>query len=200
LKGKKIAVQKNFVGESFLMYVLKKNGLSLADVNEVDTESGAAGAAFASGQVDAAVTFEPWLSKAKERKDGKVLVSSADEPGVIVDTLSINAAYLKNHQETVRRVARGWFKALDYWKSNPEESNEIMAKHYNVSTTEFADLITGVKWPTLDENRAYFGLEEQKGKFYSVADTFSNAFLELGSIKSKPNIDDAIDKSIIGNL
>jgi len=200
LKGKKIAVQKNFVGESFLMYVLKKNGMSLSDVNEVDTESGAAGAAFASGQVDAAVTFEPWLSKAKERKDGKVLVSSADEPGVIVDTLSINTSYLKNHPDTVKKVARGWFKALDYWKANPQESNEIMAKHYNVSTSEFADLITGVKWPTLDENKTYFGPGEQKGKFYSIADIFSNAFLELGSIKSKPNIDDAVDKNIINNL
>lgn len=197
LKGKKIAVQKNFVGESFLMYVLKKNGISITEVEESDTESGAAGAAFVSGQVDAAVTFEPWLSKSSERKGGKVLVSSADEPGVIVDTLSINETYLKDHPDTVKKVLRGWFKALDYWKSNPDEANEIMAKYYNVSAEEFADLITGVKWPTLAENKTYL---QKDGKFYEVADTFSNIFLELGTIKAKPNIDAAIDSSIINDL
>lgn len=197
LKGKKIAVQKNFVGESFLMYVLKKNGMSISDIEEVDTESGAAGAAFVSGKVDAAVTFEPWLSKSSERKGGKVLVSSADEPGVIVDTLSINETYLKDHPDTVKKVLRGWFKALDYWKSNPNEANEIMAKYYNVSATEFADLITGVKWPTLSENKTYL---QKNAKFYEVADTFGNIFFELGTIKAKPDIDVAIDNSIINNL
>lgn len=197
LKGQKIAVQKNFVGESFLMYVLKKNGMSPTDVSEVDTESGAAGAAFVSGQVNAAVTFEPWLSKAKDRKDGKVLVSSADEPGVIVDTLSINETYLKNHPNTVKEVVRGWFKALDYWKAHPDESNEIMAKHYNVTAAEFSDLITGVKWPSLDENKTYLN---PGGKFFEVADTFSNVFLEINSIKAKPDINKAIDSTIINNL
>ncbi len=200
LKGKKIAVQKNFVGESFLMYVLKKHGLSPNDVEEVDTESGAAGAAFVSGQVDAAVTFEPWLSKAKERKDGKVLVSSADEPGVIVDTLSVNHNYLKNHPDVVKKVIKGWFEALDYWKTNPTDADQIMAKHYNVTPVEFTDLITGVKWPTLGENKSYFGLGQDKGKFYDVADTFSNIFLELKTIKTKPNIDEAVNKSIIDSL
>ena len=83
------------------MYLLKKNSMSVDDVQIIDTESGAAGAAFVSGKVDAAVTFEPWLSKAKERKDGKVLISSADAPGVIVDTVSVNETYLKNNPENM---------------------------------------------------------------------------------------------------
>jgi NitT/TauT family transport system substrate-binding protein len=64
LKGKKIAVQRNFVGESFLIYYLQQNGMTVSDVEMVDMESGAAGSAFAAGSIDAAVTFEPWLSKA----------------------------------------------------------------------------------------------------------------------------------------
>lgn len=200
LKGKKIAVQKNFVGESFLMYVLKKNGLSATDVNMVDMESGVAGAAFASGQVDVAVTFEPWLSQGKNRAGGHILVSSANEPGVIVDTLSVNETYLKNNPDTVKKVLRAWFKALDYWRENTEESNQIMAKYYNVTPEEFAEYISGVKWPTLNENIVYFGEGSAKGKFYEVADTFSNIFLELNTIKAKPDIDRAVDKSILNNL
>lgn len=200
LKGTQIAAQKNFVGESFLYYLLKKNGMSPNDVQVVDMESGAAGAAFAAGQVNSAVTFEPWLSKAKELKDGKVLISSADEPGVIVDTLSINETYLKDNPDKVKKVMRAWFKALDYWKANPEEANSIMAKHYNLSTAEFADYITGVKWPNYSENVTYFGTTENPGKYFEVANTFNEVFKDLGSIKGSVNISDSVDSKILTDL
>ncbi len=200
LKGKKIAAQKNFVGESFLMYLLKKNSMSVDDVQIIDTESGAAGAAFVSGKVDAAVTFEPWLSKAKERKDGKVLISSADAPGVIVDTVSVNETYLKNNPENVKKFIKAWFKALDYWKNNSDESNQIMSKYYNVTPAEFKDLITGVKWPTYQENQTYFGTKSNPGKIYDIANTFIQVFQEMGSIKDKPDMTKAIDSSLLVNL
>src|SRR5437660_5294221 len=94
LRGKRIAVQKNYASEALLNYILKKQGLKPTDVEKIDMEGGAAGAAFVSGQVDVAVTFEPWLSKAKERRGGKVLLSSAAVRGVIVDILSIRKDYL----------------------------------------------------------------------------------------------------------
>jgi len=200
LKGKQIAAQKNFVGESFLYYTLAKNGMSPSDVKVVDMESGAAGAAFAAGQVNAAVTFEPWLSKAKERPDGHVLISSADEPGVIVDTLSINATYLKNHPETVKKVERAWFKALDYWKSNPADADAIMAKHYGMNTKDFADLLTGVTWPDYAANVAYFGTADQPGKFFDVAATFNTVFTNLGSIKKPIDVNKAVDVTTLAEL
>src|SRR5207253_2486605 len=70
LKGQKVAVNQGSVSEWFLAQVLKKNGLSLSDVTEQNMKSGEAGAAFVAGQVDVAVTWEPWLSKAKARADG----------------------------------------------------------------------------------------------------------------------------------
>lgn len=200
LKGKKIAAQKNFVGENFLYYVLKKNGIALKDVEIVDMESGAAGAAFVAGSVDAAVTFEPWLSKAKEREGGKMLVSSSDEPGVIVDTFSINETYLKNNPENVKKIMRGWFKAVDFWKNNPTEANEIMAKAYKLQTQEFADFISGLKWPNYQENLTYFGTQKEHGKIYEVADTFNSLFIELEVIQLKTDVNKAIDRSLLYNL
>lgn len=200
LKGKKIAAQKNFVGESFLMYVLKKNGMSVNDVEIIDTESAAAGSAFVSGKVDAAVTFEPWLSKAKERQGGHVLVSSADEPGVVVDILSVNEKYLKDHPDNVKKVMQAWFKAVDYWKAHPDEANQIMANDYKLKPAEFADFISGLKWPSYEENLAYFGTKDNPGKIYDVAQIFSQAFLESGSIKSAPDMKAAIDDSLLRGL
>lgn len=201
LKGKKIAVQKNFVSESFLNYVLKKNGLKTTDVQMIDMEAGSAGAAFVAGQVDVAVSFEPWLSKAKERKGGgHVLVSSADVPGVLVDALSINEKYLKEHPGTVKKVMRAWFRAVEYIKQNPDESNAIMAKYYKISPQEYKEMISGLTWPSLEENKAYLGNETGKGTIFSVAQTFIEVFKETGQIKSAPNMEAAIDQSLINSL
>lgn len=199
LRGKTIAVQRNYASEALLNYVLKKHGLKPTDVQKLDMEGGAAGAAFVSGQVDAAVTFEPWLSKAKERRGGKLLVSSADVPGVIVDILSIREDYLKQHPDVVKKVMRAWFKALAYWKDNRAEAEAIMARHYNSTPTEFAGLISGLIWPSYEENRTYFGNSNQ-GPIYDIGHTFVEIFLDTGQIKTRPDITKAVDDSFLRSL
>ena len=199
LKGKTVLVQKNYASESLLDYLLEKNGIAFADVNTVDTEAGAAGAAFAAGKTDAAVTFDPWLSKAKERAGGHILLSSKDAPGVIVDILSVQQDYLKDHQEIVAKVVVGWFKAVEYWKQHPDESNAIMAKHYSVTPKEFTDQVAGLIWPSYDENVSYF-TQNAKPSIYDVTDTFVSIFLKTGQIQRKPDLESAIDSSILQNL
>jgi NitT/TauT family transport system substrate-binding protein len=200
LKGQKVAVQKNFVSESFLYYLLQKNGLTPKDVKIVDMEAGTAGAAFVSGSVDIAVTFEPWMSKAKDRRGGKILISSKEADGVISDILTIREDYLKEHPEAVKKFMRSWFKALDYWKSNPEEANNIMAKHYNLSGEKFKILAEGVIWPSLEENIQYFGKSQGSGKIYDIANTFSEVFITTGQIKSKPAMDSGINQDLLLQL
>lgn len=200
LKGRKIFVQRNFVSEAFLQYVLGKNGISLNEVELVDTEAGAAGAAFVAGKADVVVTYEPWLSKAKERAGGKVLISTADEKGVIVDSLSVDEKVLKEQPQDVKKVMRAWFEAVDFWRKNPNEANELMAKHYNMSSQEFSELISGLIWPTYEQNLTYFGTKENPGRIYQVSDIFSDVFLQTKSIKSKPDMAKAIDDSFLRTL
>jgi len=200
LKGKKVAVQKNFVGESFLLYLLQQGNISSDDLTMVDMESGAAGAAFVAGQVDAAVTFEPWLGKAKTRQGGHILISSKDEPGIIVDLLSVNNNVLKTRPSDVKALERAWFKAVDYWKNNPKEADAIMAKQYDMSANDFADTISGLQWPDYDKNKEYFGTQDNPGKIYEIAKTFSNIFAKAGTINHEPEMTTAIDRGILQSL
>ncbi|MBI5793821.1 ABC transporter substrate-binding protein [Candidatus Uhrbacteria bacterium] len=200
LKGKTVLVQKNYASEALLDYLLEKNGIAFSDVNKVDTEAGAAGAAFAAGKAEAAVTFEPWLSKAKERAGGHILLSSKDAPGVIVDILSVQEQYLKDHPETVAKVARGWFRAVDYWNQHPEESNAIMAKHYQLTPQEFAEQVTGLRWPAYKENVAYF-TKGATPSIYDVTETFVDIFRKTGQISgAKPDLSSAVDASILAAI
>lgn len=39
--------------------------------------------------------------------------------------------------ELVKGLMRGWFKALKYYKENPVEASEIIAKHYDITPEKY---------------------------------------------------------------
>src|SRR5258708_3950083 len=66
LKGKTIAASAPGTAPYFtLAWMLKKNGLSVKDVTVVNLEPAATAQAFVSGQNDAAMTYQPYLSPAR---------------------------------------------------------------------------------------------------------------------------------------
>ncbi|MBI2437058.1 MAG: ABC transporter substrate-binding protein [Candidatus Magasanikbacteria bacterium] len=200
LKGKKIAAQKNFVPESLLNFLLIQNGMKPDDVEIIDADGGSAGAAFVSGNVDVAVTFEPWVSQAKEREGGHVLASSADVYGAIVDVLLIQEKYLTEHPEVVQGIMNAWFEALAYIEKNPEESYEIMAKHYGMPADEFMAIIAdGVEWPSYEKNVEYFA-SDKNSSVYEVIDTFRNVLIETDTISPNVNLEGLIDARLLENL
>src|SRR6185295_9408811 len=87
LRGKKVGFQKGLPSHFLLLTVLQAANLSPSDVQQVDLDDDKAGAAFAAGRLDAAVTWEPWISKAAAPANGKILVSTREYPGLIVDAL-----------------------------------------------------------------------------------------------------------------
>src|SRR5438128_12358800 len=115
--------------------VLQKNGLSLSDVKEQNMKSGEAGAAFVAGQVDVAVTWEPWLSKAKARVDGKILVSSKEYPDLIMDSFAFRKDFIDKYPATVKEFMKAYYDAFDWFQKNTTEGLGIVAK----ATSETAD-------------------------------------------------------------
>ena len=129
LKGKRVAFLEGSIAQFYLSYLLKREGLSEKDITAVNMGStGDAGAAFVAGRVDAAVVWEPWLSKGKSAPDSHVLIDSSKTPGLIIDTLAFRQDVVKSRPDDVRKVVRAVGQAVDYWRKNPKESTEIMTK------------------------------------------------------------------------
>ncbi|MDF2959995.1 MAG: aliphatic sulfonates family transporter, periplasmic ligand-binding protein, partial [Paenibacillus sp.] len=64
LKGKKVATELGTVDHLLMLTALNKSGLKEKDVNYVNMTVNDAGPAFIAGNLDAAVLWEPFLSKA----------------------------------------------------------------------------------------------------------------------------------------
>jgi len=114
LKGKKIGIEQHAVSHFFLRYLLKKNGLSPMDIKEVNMHGSDIGSALIRGDIDAAVLWEPWLSKAVELSDATILASTKDkENQILYDVLIAKKSYIREHEQVVRTLAEIWKEASD---------------------------------------------------------------------------------------
>jgi len=198
LKGKTVAAQLGAGASYFwLNYVLAQNGMKLSDLKTIDMKAGDAGSAFVAGKVDAAVTWEPWLSKAKETPFGAVLLSSDKTPGIIVDSLAFKPDFLKKRGADVKKIVTAWNEAVKFAAENPKEADPIMAKFTGQKPEEFTKEKTGVRFYGAKENKDYFGTPQKPGLLYTVTQRAADLWFELKLIKTKPKAADLIDGSYL---
>ena len=117
---------------------------------ELEAMSGGdAGAAFVAGKVDAAVTFQPWLSKAEGTDFGHTIINSKSSPGVIVDTFAMKKDYVKAHPEVAKAIVRGWYDALAFMGVGIAQAALDMAVAYAKERVVFGDTLSnyqGIRW------------------------------------------------------
>jgi NitT/TauT family transport system substrate-binding protein len=185
LRGKTVAYPDGQPSHFFLLKLLGDAGLKRQDIKASPMESAdQAGAAFLSGSVDAAVTWEPFLSQAAALPNGKILTTSREEPGLIVDIFTVRNDYLQKNPDVVKAFIQGWFKAIDYWKKNPADANKIMAGAMKLSQSEFERMIKGIQYSDLGNNRDFFGAAGGDSKFIKLASLANTIWAREGVIKN----------------
>lgn len=197
LKGKTVSFESGSPSHLLLSYLLDKAGMAQTDIKAVNQTASDAGAAFVAGKVDAAVTWEPWLSKAGERKGGHIVVSTKDLP-ILPALPAFREDVIKNRPQDVKAFMRGVFAAMEYVKQNPDESYDIIAKGYNLKKQEVVEQIPTFHWMSYDDNVKYFTKGDQS--IYDVLDTTGTLWVKLGLIKKSTSADTLIDASLLKGL
>jgi NitT/TauT family transport system substrate-binding protein len=192
LRGKKVAAQKGLPSDFFLRALLRQNGMDATDIDYIDMETALAGAAFLTGDLDAAVLWEPWLTRAKGQGNGYILASTSDYRNLIVDCLAFNQALIRTKPADVQRIVNAILKAIDYAKANPVEASEIMAKYFEVDPQKYRTILEGVAFADLKRNREYFGTRENPGSLFQVASRASEIWLKARAISKAVRDQDMI--------
>jgi len=199
LKGKEIALQEATTSHFFMLNMLAKAGLTDKDVKIVNMTAGEAGAAFVAGKVDAAVTWEPWLSKGV-KADGKVLVSTKDAPGLIADVVAFHADFVKAHPDQVQAFVAALKEATDFMLKNTEEANKIMAAGFKMKPEDISADIQTLKFYDLKGNLEFFGTPDKPGQIYEVATKAGEFYVKQKVISKQPNVKEMIDASFMAKL
>ncbi|MTT31154.1 transporter substrate-binding domain-containing protein [Terrilactibacillus sp. BCM23-1] len=154
LKGKKVAYEEGTTSDLLFKQALKDNNLTSKDFQVVLSSAADAGIALASNKVDAAVTYEPYISEIKNKnKDVHAVYSGSDAPGLISDMTVAKSSFLKENPKLQDKLEKVWQEALDYWKKNPDKGNEIVAKGTGSAVEDLPPILEGIKFFSIDEQQ-----------------------------------------------
>jgi NitT/TauT family transport system substrate-binding protein len=200
LKGKSVAVSEGSVSEFYLNVLLEKAGLKESDLKTVNMAAPEAGAAFVAKKVDAAVTWEPWLSRGKQTDFGHLLVDSSTTPGLITDVVTAKTDYVDKHPKETKAVVDAWNEAVAYVRAHPDESNEIMAKGVGGWLKDpkvFGETLSGIKFYGAEDNKTFFGTKEKPGPLKNTVQEAIDVWSSHGKLQVKVTPDDIIDYKFV---
>jgi NitT/TauT family transport system substrate-binding protein len=200
LEGRSVAVLRGSLQHFYLNILLRGAGLSEADVEVVDLPADDSGEAFMMQEVDAAVTYEPWLTPGKNAEHGHLLTDSSKQPGLITDCLITRADVFNGRKEEFRAVGRAWADAVDYFKSDSDQAIDIMARNLGGGLEDpavFAEMLRGVSMYDADGHREYFGTPDEPGPIYQTMQYAIDVWSDLGVLKVKVSPADVIAHGIL---
>ena len=193
LKGKTIAASAPGTSPYFgLAWMLKKNGLSIKDVTVVNMEPGPAAQAFVTGQNDAAMTYEPYLSTVRAAPDkGKIIATTLDYP-MVMDTFGCTPKFLAENPKAGKALANSYFEALDMIAKDEAKSFEIMGADVKQSAEQFGASAKYLRWQDRAANQKFF-----ESDFHTFNKEAADLLLEIGVIREVPKLDELFDPSFI---
>ncbi len=200
LKGRQVAYPSGQPSHFFLYSVLSDHGLQMSDIESVIMDADKAGAAFAAGQVEVAVTWEPWLTKARQMANGRVLIDSGQRPGEIEDVLFMREEVIAERGEDIVALIKAWYKAVEYVRSNPAESRAIIARAFGLTEDEAAELIPKVRYEGKMQNREAFGTSSSPGFLYELYDRISEAWLSEEVIPKRDKPEDGLHADFVRGI
>jgi NitT/TauT family transport system substrate-binding protein len=156
LKGRPVAVESGALGAFVLSRALALNGMQPADVRVVHLESNEQPGAFEKGQIDGAVTFDPYRVQLL-RSGATTLFDSTQIPGEIVDLVAVRASVLEKQPNAVRALLSGWFAALEYMKLDPKDAARRMGIRQQTSGEQFLAALRGLHIPSREQNLRMLG-------------------------------------------
>jgi NitT/TauT family transport system substrate-binding protein len=195
LKGKKVAADAPGTATYFtLAWMLKKNGLSIKDVDVVNLSPQAAANAFIAGnaQIDAGMTYEPFLSAVRAKPEaGKIIATTLDYP-MIMDTFGCTPKFLAENPKAAQALADSYFQALEMIKSDPKKSFEIMGADVKQSAEAFEASQKYLRWQDKAANQKFFA-----GEHAAFSKEAADLLLEAGIIRQLPDMSKLADTRFI---
>jgi NitT/TauT family transport system substrate-binding protein len=158
LKGKSVAVESSALGAFVLSRALAVSGMQAADVDVVHLESNEQPSAFEKGQVDGAVTFDPYRAQFLHA-GATTLFDSTRIPGEIVDLLAVRATVVEQRPKAIQSLLAGWFAAIDYMAVEPKDAARRMGIRQQISGEQFLEAEKGLRIPSREENLRMLGTQ-----------------------------------------
>lgn len=198
LKGKSVALEQFSVSHFVLAHALSRNGMSIQDVKIVNLAAGDAAAAFMAGRADAAVVWNPWVSRIETSGKGRALFTSKDMPGLVPDLLVAHQQALSNKAKRAELVGviKAWFDTEEFIRNHRAEALQIMAKVVSMKPDEYQVFLPGTRFFNAADNLAAIDAANPKS-LIAVGPTIHNFLANNKLVEGPVDFAAGIDKTLL---
>lgn len=187
LKGKRVAIPHRMsVHNILLSQALKKEGLTLKDVEWIELPPPDMPAALARGDIKAFIVAEPFGTKAIQSGFGKKLLNAKDIwADYICCGLVINPAFKKKYPAAAHEYVDSFTAAGRYIDANRKDAIKIARQYMNIDEKVFEQ--------SLSHDVTYGDLRIKRGE----VEQLQKYALELNLLKKPVNLDSLLDLSLV---
>lgn len=185
LKGKTVAATIGQCNELLLLMALKAAGMTQSEIHITNMDADTAGAAIVAGKIPAAVTWEPWLTKASV-KGAHVIFSSHDAPNIILDVVAASKQIMQARGSDVKAFVAAYARGAAYAKTNPAFAAQISAKYLGTSVPDAKSMLTKLKLYSAADNVKLIGVGKPGPVFKSAA-TIGRFYVDQKELETIPD-------------
>jgi NitT/TauT family transport system substrate-binding protein len=178
LRGKKIGTLVGSQFELTVVKMLQSANMSAEDVTIVAMNPKDTLSALKSGQVQAADTWEPFLSDALS--NGYKTLYPQEQLHLFPDLIVFRKSIVDERPEDVRAFLKAWFQAVEYRMQHQGETRDIAAKYLGVSAAEVLP-DDNLRILTVEDNKLLFNIQEANS-IYSITKITSDYLILIGAV------------------
>lgn len=161
LSGKSVGLSMGTNLTYFLDMILQTQGIPSSEVNLVDLKTSDVILAFKTGRVDAAVVFQPFISKLETELGSRIKVFYGEDVYAFRFLLVGKPLYIDRHPEEIKRVLRALIAAEQLVRDRPAEARKAVGKAVNVDDALMAKLFNTEDYAISLDQAMLLALDDQ---------------------------------------
>ena len=146
--------------------------------------------AFFAGELDAAATWEPYLSQAQSMSDAHIFFSTASSKSLIMSGVLFNKNWAEANPEVVQKFIQGTLMAGELYETDMETVKKVMPMFATATDQDILDQCASAKLTTWADNDEILG-NEAKTIYNAMCDVWTS----LGESVVPDMVDTLFDKS-----
>jgi taurine transport system substrate-binding protein len=202
LKGKKLAVTFASSAHVLVYDILEQYNLDPeTDVELINMTVNDMVTAMQTGEIDAAAAWTPAFERLLALDNTHLLVNDESfslykeyKLGPGPDVLAFNRKFVDENPELTTRVLRGYFKAIDFMISNPDESAAIIADYTGLPLETQKATLAEIEWYTLAQQHEFM---VDPGTFITGLKMLSEFLVRHNILDKAPAVEEWIRTDIL---
>ena len=180
LRNKKVGVSKGGYLEYILDEALARQGIDKSDLKIVDVLPQNVSSELQKTNVDAVVTYEPFVNEILAENVARKLFDTSEIPGISPNGATFHRSFIEERPGDVQAFVDVWHKTTEFIKQNPKEAFSIIANVYDSTPGDVQAFTQTDKILDLRENIVAYSFGSGFESLHGAARKMNNFLIEKG--------------------